>query len=156
MPRCLLLFLRLILVCLFVGCSGAANDRWTDKRPAIVAVSGVVTLDQKPLSGAIVSFSPESDGTSTAKPGASAQTDSTGRFKLTTFKEGDGVPPGRYQISVKKIERKMIKPGDGGAIAPVYEEISEVAPKFANPATSELTATVDKPTKDIVLNVTAN
>jgi hypothetical protein len=151
-----LIVLWLTLACLSMGCSETANDRWTEKRPAIVAVSGVVMLDQKPLSGAIVSFSPENDGTTTAKPGASAQTDSTGRFKLTTFKEGDGVPPGRYQVSVKKVERKMIKPGDGGAIAPVYEEISEVAAKFANPATSELTATVDKPTKDIVLNVTAN
>jgi hypothetical protein len=146
----------LIPVCLLVGCSTKTDDRWTDKRPAVVAVSGVVMLDQKPLGGAIVSFSPESDGTTTAKPGASAQTDTVGRFKLTTFKEGDGVPPGRYQIAVKKIERKMVKPGDGGAIAAVYEETSEVAPKFADPATSELTATVDKPTKDIVLNVTAN
>lgn len=153
MPRRLL---PLVLVCCFVGCSGPINDRWSDKRPSVVAVSGVVMLDQKPLPGAIISFAPENNGTDKAKPGASARTDTTGRFKLTTFTEGDGVPPGRYLISVKKVERKMIKPGDGGAIAPVYEEVSEVAPKFADPATSELTATIEKPTKDIVLNVTAN
>ena len=53
--------------------------------PAVVPVSGTVTLDGKPLAGANVSFQPTGDG-KTDKPGvgSAAVTDAAGKFTLKT------------------------------------------------------------------------
>jgi hypothetical protein len=66
-----------------------------------VSVEGVVTLDGKPVSGAMVVFHPEKGGTQ-----ASALTDSEGVFNLTTFNTGDGAFPGSYRVTVQKLQTK--------------------------------------------------
>src|SRR5262249_6159326 len=63
-----------------------------------VSVEGIVTFDDRPVEGAMVTFLPA--GTS-GRP-ASAMTDSDGHFSLTTFKDGDGAMPGDYRVVVKK------------------------------------------------------
>jgi hypothetical protein len=81
--------LILILALPLPGCS-------SENRP--VSVEGMVTLDDRPVEGAMVVFVPEG---SVGRP-ASAITDSEGHFALTTFKEGDGAMPGDYRVVVKK------------------------------------------------------
>ena len=75
---------------------------WGCHRPsngvALVAVSGVATMDAKPIEGALVVFCPESP----AAPAASGTTDHEGRFSLTTYVADDGAAPGAYRVTVTK------------------------------------------------------
>ncbi len=102
----------LALVC-FAGCGGATSDR-----PATYAVTGVVTLDGKPVEGATVTFNPESrDGTA-----AFGRTGADGTYQLTTFEASDGALPGDYIVTVTKYSG-----GDTGTSSAPTEEGGEPA-----------------------------
>jgi hypothetical protein len=61
-------------------------------------VRGKVTLpDGKPAAGSQVVFESEQDG---KKISARGDVREDGSFELSTFKPGDGVPPGRYKVQV--------------------------------------------------------
>ncbi len=78
-----------VLVCL-VGCGPAKVE--------LAPATGVVTLDNAPLEGATVSFSPKGSGDKIAM----GKTDASGRFTLNTPGEGDGAVPGSYEVSITK------------------------------------------------------
>ena len=89
----------------FVGCG--------DNGPALVPVSGKVTLDGKPLALKNVRFVPEPG---TPGQGAGANTDAEGRYTLLSVRPGatrdtPGTPPGAYKVVVAEpmfpIETKM-------------------------------------------------
>jgi hypothetical protein len=67
--------------------------------PKTEPVSGVVTLDDKPVEGATVTFAPTGSGSA-----ASGVTDAAGTYKLTTFRAGDGAVMGSYAVSITKTE----------------------------------------------------
>ncbi len=73
------------------GCNSNSN-------PPTIPVSGTVTLDSKPVSGAMVMFIPSEGGQS-----ASGTTDSSGKYVLGTFVGGDGAMKGSYGVTVTKI-----------------------------------------------------
>lgn len=120
--------------------------------PPTQAVSGLVTLDDKPVSGATVTFAP------TAAGGvfASGITDGEGRFTLNAAiagaKAGAGTLPGEYRVSISKVESsESAKPDDPNA--PGYDPLASVsakppAPKYlvpkayGEPSTSTLKASV--------------
>ena len=82
-------------LCLFValtGCGRAASDR-----PKLIPVSGTVTLDGKPLSGAVVQFIPTG---STRGNGASGCADKAGKYELTAARGGKGTPVGEYRVVI--------------------------------------------------------
>ena len=88
MRRFQLLYLSLsaLLIC-YCGCSGS---------PANVAkVEGVVTLDAEPLSGASVTFYPESG----ARPSA-GETDENGRYSLRYTRGFDGAVIGKHRVTI--------------------------------------------------------
>ncbi|GIW99923.1 MAG: hypothetical protein KatS3mg111_3256 [Pirellulaceae bacterium] len=121
----------LVPVLVLMGLSGCGGD----KLPT-VPVSGVVTLDGKPLEGATVTFVPQSPGARTA----SALTGSDGRFVLTTVKGGDGAVPGTYAVTIKKVvPGQQTAPVDdprmsGGELTP--EQIEQFRnPKITQSAT---------------------
>jgi hypothetical protein len=74
-----------------VGCGG--------NRP--VPVRGSVTLDGRPVEGAMVLFLPESEK---AGRQASGLTGADGSFSLTTSRNGDGAFPGNYKVVVQYAE----------------------------------------------------
>jgi hypothetical protein len=80
MKRFTLLFLLLSLT----GCGGSFSS-----------VEGTVTLDGKPLPGASVQFVPQESGRV-----ATAGTDSSGHFVMSTADPGDGVIPGSYKVVI--------------------------------------------------------
>ena len=106
-----------------IGCSGKGPG-------GIVDVSGMVTLDAKPLSGAEVKLVSD-------KATGFARTGTEGKFQLV-----QGVPPGTYKVVISKIEggqgaeRKLapgeeqLDPGQLGAI----EIAQETDPKQAGKA----------------------
>jgi hypothetical protein len=73
----------------------------------LVKVTGEVTLDGRPLGGAMVLFIPEIEGEGTRS--ASGQTDAKGRFQLTTRAPDDGALPGNYKVVVQYNEPIALK-----------------------------------------------
>lgn len=73
------------------GCGGG-------DRPTLVAASGVLTLDGKPVEGASISILSVEGG----RPSA-AISDAEGRFVLNSYPDAIGVPAGEYKVSVVKI-----------------------------------------------------
>lgn len=90
------------VVCLLAAGCGPSEPAG---RPARVPAGGVVLQDQQPVAGATVLFMPVGQSY-----GATAVTDEAGQFRLTTFTNGDGAIPGRYQVTVRKVE---LVPGSG-------------------------------------------
>lgn len=91
--RHLISVLVLTMVSACLGCNKEMRLEGT------VKVTGTVTFQGKPLEGASVAFSPIDMGRA-----ASGKTDATGRFQLTSLKADDGAMPGKYNVSVSKVE----------------------------------------------------
>lgn len=73
-----------------------------DGRPSLVPVSGSVTLNGTPLEGALIGFEP--DGIDGYSRPSSATTDSSGKFVVGTYDKADGMPKGKYKVTVLKKE----------------------------------------------------
>ena len=58
-------------------------------------VSGIVTLDGQPLTGATIAFVPQGEG----RP-SFGKTDVSGRYTMTTFEEDDGALSGTHSVSI--------------------------------------------------------
>jgi len=69
-------------------------------------VNGIVTLDDKPVEGALVQFMPMDDR---GRP-ATGMTRSDGTFRLRTYITGDGAVAGTYKVLVSKSEERN-RPG---------------------------------------------
>jgi hypothetical protein len=90
--------LRLLLLLLPLGALSGCGDG----RPSLVPVSGKVTLNGAPVDGALIGFEPEGiDGFN--RPSI-ATTDSSGNFVVGTYDKADGMPTGKYKVSVLKKE----------------------------------------------------
>lgn len=79
------------------GCFLAAGCGGRDG-PAVVPVSGRLTMNGEPLGGVRIRFFPDASHT----PGvtAFADTNEDGRFDITTQKPADGIVPGQYLVDV--------------------------------------------------------
>jgi hypothetical protein len=73
-------------------------------RPALVKVSGKVTLDGQPLSDAQVAFQPITTDDDKFQRPSSAMTDASGQFVPQTYEEGDGLRVGKYRVAILKQE----------------------------------------------------
>lgn len=101
------------------------------KGPEMGAVTGTVTLDGKPLSNAMVIFSPESGG----RPG-SGKTDASGKFEIYTM-GSQGVAVGSCRVSVST----YVEPAAQAA------SVSSDSAEYAN-QTSQADYNAAKPPKD--------
>lgn len=89
-PICCLLFLA--------GCGPVGRPPVS----GLVTVSGIVSLDDKPLANASVTFVPMAGG-SGQEVAAGGMTDSTGKYVLRTEGDSSGVRPGRYKVIISSI-----------------------------------------------------
>lgn len=99
----------------------------TRVRPKSHQVTGVVTLDGKPLENATVVFHKMADD-GKAGPGGDGLTDEQGAYAVSSFGKFDGLPAGKYQVSVscRPFDKNRIR---GENILPA---------RYLKPATSEL------------------
>lgn len=102
------------------------------------------------MEGATVVFAPEGEGRA-----ASGLTDASGRFELTTLASGDGVMPGKYQVSISKTETEgTMSEEESQAYTEEHGErptvtTNELLPeKYKSAATSGLTAEVTESGKN--------
>jgi hypothetical protein len=108
----------------------------------------------KPLEGAFVTFM-----NAEANVSGYGQTDDDGRFTLTTFKQDDGVVPGKQKVSVRKVEViDRSKPGfdysTSSQAPPPPEERWLIPKRYGSFQTSGLTVEVPEGGKnDLVLDI---
>lgn len=104
----------------FAGCGGSRYD--------FVDVTGVVTLDGKPLEGATVKFQPQGGGAMSY-----GVTDGSGRYELETMKGERGTIVATHTVSVSKTSGTAdassdeAQPTPKQLIPPRYNTKSELA-----------------------------
>jgi hypothetical protein len=111
-------------------------------------VTGAVTYKGKPVPGELVAFHPVAVPTP-SKPGEAAppgtprptgKTDSDGKFRLHTYVGEDGAPVGEYKVTIAyagSAETRNVMAKDTSKALNVT-----LPPKYADPAKSDLSATV--------------
>lgn len=127
-----------VVAVVITGCGRGSNT---------APVSGLVTLDGKPIAGAAVLFMPVEGGV----PGRAATKDD-GTFSLTTFKDDDGALVGRHRVAVSKVETTGAAPGPDGASGKLdgrQIRTTWLTPeRYGTPTTSGLEATVERGSKN--------
>jgi hypothetical protein len=129
-------FVALAALALLGTASGCGGQK------AVYHVHGVV-LDgkNKPAKGAVVVFHPAAaDAAQDCKPVGTV--DDNGEFVLTTYQSGDGAPAGDYVVTlVRPAPRRTPLDREGGDL---------LQGRFADPAASKITVTVEKQTDNEV------
>jgi len=92
------MWFTIVGVVLAVGCG--------EKGGPVLPVNGIVTLDDKALDEATVTFHPEEQGVASG----TARTGSDGKFVIKGVKGANGLAAGKYKVTVSK----MKLPGGGG------------------------------------------
>ncbi|WP_166823415.1 carboxypeptidase-like regulatory domain-containing protein [Thalassoroseus pseudoceratinae] len=124
-----------LIVGSLVGCGGATQDEWTEKREKVVPVSGVVLVNGKPIEGATVNFHSETKDVT-----AHGRTDAQGQFELTTYEAADGAVPGKHKVTVKKHEVKTVPNPEDPELGPISsEEIWHTPKVYGSIGTTPLT-----------------
>ena len=96
------------------GCGGGAD------RPAMVPVSGTVNYNGSPVEGATVTFS-----AGTSARSSTGVTDSSGKFKLTTFDTNDGAQAGEYIVTIAKFEAAATMDSSAGSSPEKMKEMMD-------------------------------
>jgi hypothetical protein len=105
-------FALLTLMSLVCGCG--------ESTPKTYPVSGVVTLDDKPVAGATITFIAD-----TGKNSGATTSDAQGKYTMSTFKQGDGAIAGSYKITVAKYQKEAEENPYGDSVAPEVEQTPE-------------------------------
>jgi hypothetical protein len=125
-------------------------------------VEGVVTLDDKPVPEATVTFAPVDDSQGVSATGI---TDENGKYTLTVIgggtagKAGSGTVAGEYYVGVVKSDipkpvEDVNDPNYGKAPDPKKSSITHIVPpKYNNPRKSKLKVTVEKGKNDIPIEL---
>jgi hypothetical protein len=128
--------LQLLVVAMLTGCGGKDANL-----PKLVAVTGTVTFDGKPLSSAVVSFFPIG---STRGTGSTGYTDKSGKYEISSRQGGKGAPVGDFKVVIAK----LVMP-DGSDFPvnsdkrPMESGARQILPaKYSDWAATELKATV--------------
>jgi len=113
--------LGLLLLLLFAGCHNAPDYK-------TAPVSGKVTMDNKPLAGATVTFTPLDAKPEAGKPvlSSTGHTDEQGNYSLKLDADGrEGAVPGQYRVRIAKMDRGGEgKPGKGQVVPHAYNQDS--------------------------------
>jgi hypothetical protein len=107
------------------------------------SVSGVVTLDGKPVEGAAIVFTPTGEGLP-----ASGTTDAQGRYELMSL-DKKGATEGTHQVTVTKVQTVGTNRAPEGSDFSVGVKTEFLVPqKYANAGSSGLTAEVKRGQKE--------
>jgi len=125
----------LIISGCIVGCGGAPAATL----PETVPVTGVVTLDGKPLTAATITFIPQGQTKGIECQGT---TDEEGRYQLQQQHGTEGAPPGSYKVVISRLLRgdgtPLPEAGAGaGGIA-----VESLPPRYSDIRVSRLTAVI--------------
>lgn len=119
------------LIAATIGCSRPYEDKFSRARPPVFKTTGRVAWNGKPASGALVTLHSKSHNLA-----ASGRADADGAFTLTTWRLDDGAVAGEHAVSIETI----VITGYTQDGLPI--EVNDMPPKYQNPETSGLTATI--------------
>jgi hypothetical protein len=130
----------MVVATLGITCIGCGHsDEWSEKRQKVYKSTGTLLLDGKPCADATVTFFSDVHQIS-----ATGRTDSEGRFKLTTYVEGDGAVEGGQKITVVKREftqqKTKFDSADEPSVAMIPKEL--LPKKYMTPTTSGIAQSV--------------
>lgn len=131
-----------LVTCSLLGLlSGCGAETAAKGLPGTVAVTGVLRMDGKPLSDAVVTFVPSG---ATKGVECIGTTSESGTFTLQQIRGGTGAPPGEYRVIVSRLVKK-----DGTPFKATADEkpidvgaVESIPPKYSNPGESKLIVTV--------------
>ena len=123
-----------------LGIAGCGDEK---SGPVCHPVSGQVLYKGSPVVEGMVFFHPLDSAETAQRP--MAVTDKNGRFELTTIRNGDGAPAGRYAITV---ELRALR-DDGDEM--VRDGRNLLPKKYQNPRTSGLKYSVDSGENEVPL-----
>jgi hypothetical protein len=121
------------------GCFGESEP---EEIQTVFPVSGVVTLDGKPLTSASVQFHPQAAGS--AQSVYFGTTDMEGKYELTSPRGTPGCEAGTYTVTISKFAQRDGSPLPADAQAEDFAAlgVEHMPPKYNDPALSELRAVV--------------
>ena len=107
-----------------------------DGRGVRVPVSGAVTIDGQPLAFGQIMFMPVVNGENNRPGGGSLNSD--GSYRVSAYTAFDGLPPGQYKVAITGTE-------------PISDDSQRwhAPKKYANVATSGLTADIEEATEEL-------
>ena len=82
-----------VVMLLAIGCGSQVEYQ-------LAPTSGIVTLDDEPLVGAVVNFQPMTTGDKVLATGSVGRTDENGRYTLETINEEPGAWVGRHKVKI--------------------------------------------------------
>ena len=138
-----------LLSLILLGALGCVGKGPEDLSPVIpdpktfVPVSGVVTLDGKPLASAVVTFLPTGRGLP-----ANGETGEDGKYEIKTM-EQPGAPPGEYKVAVSLLVSADGKPQGLGPRSSIVQSAGmlsakeQLAPTCADLGRTKLHAIVE-------------
>ncbi len=86
------------VLCCLTSCSEPSGPKI--KKVPVVPVQGTVTIDGNPEMGVVVRCIPQgSFEVKEYEKSLGGRTDEAGKFKLSTYEAGDGLPPGEYALT---------------------------------------------------------
>lgn len=139
MHRMLLMVLSIAIYSL-TGCGSSGGE---------VEATGVVLMDGNPLDGALVRFIP-AEGTKGA--GGAGNTDSSGKFTISSPQGLKKILPGKYKVVVSKTNVRQ--PKEGEKMVLIDSDIKELLPPiYSNQDRTILSYTVESPTKPIEIKL---
>lgn len=113
-------------------CVGCGSGDGITRLP-VHPVEGAITRDGKPLANAFVALHPK---TSDARAiTARGQTDSNGKFQVTTYDSNDGAPEGEYAVTVQYYE--LLQNGTSSEPGP-----NVLNPKISSPHQTDIVVKV--------------
>jgi hypothetical protein len=93
-----------------------------DSKPyGLAPVSGVVTLDGRPIEGARVSFQPLGGEKTNPGPGSYAFCDAAGHYELKTIRDEMGAVPGPHVIRISSAQPKADSASDSDS-GPAFQD----------------------------------
>ena len=137
LPLMLLLGLQSLVA---IGCGSS-----TAKAEKLVAASGNLMLDGRPMQGVRLYFQPL-DGTKSSGA-CSAITDERGSFKVTHWSNKEGCPPGKYQVLISRKLKDDGTPLAGNESPTMVRAIETISKMYSDPSKSGMHNTVEIPEK---------
>jgi len=125
--------LAVMFFLLNVGCS---EEQRGGPREETSPITGIIHVDGKPVADLQVKAVPQNPQGVTETLSIASFTDPEGKFSLSTYESGDGVPAGDYKLTFMWGQRSLMSGGYG---AP-----DKLKKKYLDPKKSEFSVTVEK------------